>query len=105
MLTTGAVTGGRVRRHGDRTSTTPSNPGMVLTAAALAISLLSILSPIAWMACVSGPMKATPAAAWRPQNKRLSIKSALNFIYMECFLRRKYYILNLFLNGKTRVMG
>ena len=45
------------------TLTTPSKPGIVLTFAFLANNLLSILSPMAWIACVSGPMKTTSSAA------------------------------------------
>lgn len=47
------------------TLTTPSKPGIVLTFAFLANNLLSILSPMAWIACVSGPMKMTSSAACR----------------------------------------
>lgn len=45
------------------TLTTPSKPGIVLTFAFLANNLLSILSPMAWIACVSGPMKMTSSSA------------------------------------------
>lgn len=45
------------------TLTTTSKPGIVLTFAFLANNLLSILSPMAWIACMSGPMKMTSSAA------------------------------------------
>lgn len=45
------------------TLTTPSKPGIVLTFAFLANNLLSILSPMAWIAYMSGPMKTTSSAA------------------------------------------
>lgn len=79
----------------DGTFTTPSNPGMVLTWAALAMSLLSILSPIAWMAWVSGPMNVTPSAAWW-QNDHIVEQTAFSLILyiLKLIYRinyRKYY--------------
>ncbi len=61
---------------------------MVLTLAALAMSLLSILSPMAWMACVSGPMKVTPSAACRERihNKAYFMSSKL-FILSRSYLQ------------------
>lgn len=67
--------------------TTPSKPGMVLTLAALAMSLLSILSPMAWMACVSGPMKVTPSAACRE-----IIYNKAHFMSSKLFIPRRSYL-------------
>ena len=49
-----------LKQHG-LTFTTPSNPGIILTPAFLPISLLWILSPMAWIAAAFGPMKVIPA--------------------------------------------
>ena len=49
--------------HVSASSTTPSWPGIMLTPAFMAIRLLSILSPMAWIDSLEGPMNSTPISA------------------------------------------